>query len=457
MTTTTTSEREMGQNESRIQGALCNNIDISVILERHRLGTKKRFSTGNTLYWEGDTPFSAFLIVSGKVKTYCMSSCGKLHTYGIYGPGDVLGTTALVLKRPYESTAQALSEVQAYVISEVEFNMLLTTDEQFNRAVMCTLATLIHSRDQTIRSLGLMNVQDRLQYVLVSLAREHGIETEDGMEIDLDITHQALAELVAASRPTVTKCLGVMKRQGYIQVDGRHLILTDSPDMRILDRISEAVRLYDAESSAKWAQEAVRSGVDASRALEALVDGMRHVEIGLRKGDFVLPDLMLAALAMQSGLSVLNKELEGESKCTQPAHRIVVGTAPGDIHYIGKMMVSALLVADGFEIIDLGIDVRPEQFIESTIDNQAQVIAISALLTSSTIEARRVIDALEQRGLRPGVKVMLGGGAMTPRLAEMIGADGYASSALEAPNLARRLLKLEETESLSDDSAITVW
>lgn len=436
----------MVQQAAQVPGTGRIDTDIVSILEAHGADTLRYYAMGSALYWEGEPADCAFVVVAGHVKTYCMSTQGKVHAYAILGAGDLLGAAELLLHESRISTAQALTNVQAYLIPEREFTRLLTADPQFNSAVVLALADTIRSRDQKIRSLGLMDVEDRLKYSLTALASEYGTQTDRGTEIDLNITHQGLAELIAASRPTVTEYLGALRRRGYVRIEGHRLVLTAPSHMDILDHLSAAVTGYDEQQSIRWAQKAIAEGVDPVRALDALVSGMKQVDSGLRRGELALPDVILAALAMQSGRNILVEALNSIGRQQDTLGKVVIGTPEGDIHDIGKTMVSAILIAHGYEVIDLGVDVPARRFVQAVVDHGADILAISALLTSTVREECLLIETLAERGIRDKVKVMVGGGAMTAKLAANIGADGFVPNAHDTPNLARYLMGLGEPE-----------
>jgi len=209
---------------------------------------------------------------------------------------------------------------------------------------------------------------------------------------------------------------------------------------QILDNLKKAVLECDAQGASSWAAKAVEEKVDLLKALDALTDAIREVGDGFGKGEIFLPELVGAAEAMQSATSIIEEELKKTGAKRESLGTIVAGTVFGDIHNIGKSMVCTLLVAAGFEVIDLGVNVETERFIQAVKDYKADVLAMSALLTMYTAEQKKVIDRLKEEGIRDKVKVIVGGGAINEEFARMVGADGYAPTAPEGVALTKKLL-----------------
>jgi corrinoid protein of di/trimethylamine methyltransferase len=197
----------------------------------------------------------------------------------------------------------------------------------------------------------------------------------------------------------------------------------------------------DADAAAELARQALAAGVDPLAAIdEGFVPGINHVGEEFRCGDMFLPDMMLAARAMQKAIAVLEPEMLARSSVRKVLGRVVIGTAKGDIHEIGKNLVGMMLTASGFEVHDLGVDVPPERFVEKVREVDANVIGISALLTTTMVGQRAVIAALADAGLRDRVKVIVGGAPVTRAWAEEIGADGYGEDAVGAVRVVRTLV-----------------
>jgi corrinoid protein of di/trimethylamine methyltransferase len=203
----------------------------------------------------------------------------------------------------------------------------------------------------------------------------------------------------------------------------------------------QAVVDGDADAAEAAAKAAVEAGIPPLAAIdEGFMPGMQEVGAGFAAGDLFLPDMMLAARAMQRALNVLEPELKKAAVERKVAGRVVIGTVAGDIHEIGKNLVGMLLSTSGFEVHDLGVNVAPERFVEAAREHDADIVGLSALLTTTMTGQRTVIEALEAAGLRPRVKVMVGGAPVTGQWATDIGADGYSEDAMGAVGLAKRLV-----------------
>ncbi len=197
----------------------------------------------------------------------------------------------------------------------------------------------------------------------------------------------------------------------------------------------------DPERTATLVQQALSEGLAPLAIVEqGLVPGMTVVGDRFASGEYFLPQLVIAARCMQAAMDILQPELLRRQEAVARAGTVVIGTVKGDIHEIGKNLVATMLSAAGFQVFDLGVNVPGEQFVEKVRETGAQILGLSALLTTTMTEQREVIAALEQAGLRDRVKVIIGGAPVNQRWAESIGADGYAEDAVGAVALARRLL-----------------
>jgi corrinoid protein of di/trimethylamine methyltransferase len=197
----------------------------------------------------------------------------------------------------------------------------------------------------------------------------------------------------------------------------------------------------DPDRAAELALQALAEGMDPLVAIEqGYVPGLRDVGEQFSCGEMYLPEMMLAARAMQKAVAVLEPEMAKTAQQRQVTGRVVIGTVKGDIHEIGKSLVAMMLSADGFEVHDLGVDVAPERFVAKAQEVGADIVAVSALLTTTMTGQRTVIDALADAGLRPGVKVLVGGAPVTRAWADQIGADGYGEDAVGAVKVARGLV-----------------
>jgi len=214
-------------------------------------------------------------------------------------------------------------------------------------------------------------------------------------------------------------------------------------DSETVQNLKKAVLEYDAEGAASWARRAVEEGIDPIEVADALTEAIRLVGDGFASRELWLPDLIGAATAMKSAMPVIEEEIARTGKNRKTAGTVAIGTVYGDIHDIGKDMVATLLIADGFTVHDLGINVSAEQFVEAVMKHNPEILAMSALLTTTSAEQMKVIAGLKDHGIREQVKVMVGGGAITQAFADHIGADGYNPTAPGAVRLARRLLGKE--------------
>jgi corrinoid protein of di/trimethylamine methyltransferase len=203
--------------------------------------------------------------------------------------------------------------------------------------------------------------------------------------------------------------------------------------------LRQAVIDGQAAAAADATRRALAAGL-APRTLvdEALIPAMDEAGRLFECGEFYVPELLVAARALKASQAIITPLLAGSE--TASAGRIAIGTVKGDMHDIGKNLVVALLQGGGFEVIDLGADVPPERFVAAVVDHRADVIGLSALLTTTMLQMRATVQALEHAGVRHAVKVIVGGAPVTKRFADEIGADGYADNAAAAVALARRLM-----------------
>jgi corrinoid protein of di/trimethylamine methyltransferase len=198
------------------------------------------------------------------------------------------------------------------------------------------------------------------------------------------------------------------------------------------------------ETASDLAQRAVAAGIAPLEAInDGYVPGMQAVGEQFGQGKMFLPDMMASAEAMRAAMAVLDPELKKLGRERSMAGVVVLGTTKGDIHEIGKILVGTLLSAHGFRVHDLGVDVAGEKFAAKARELNADIVGVSALLTTTMRNQKAVIEALQNAGLRSQVKVMVGGAPVTRRWAEEIGADGYAKDAMSAVTLARSLMEMK--------------
>jgi 5-methyltetrahydrofolate--homocysteine methyltransferase len=198
--------------------------------------------------------------------------------------------------------------------------------------------------------------------------------------------------------------------------------------------------LYEGNADAVKAgvQQALAEGMSAQDILnQGLLAGMDRVGRDFKAGDLYIPEVLMCANAMHAGLAVLRPLLAGVRGAT--LGKVVIGTVHGDMHDIGKNLVSMMLEGAGFEVTDLGIDVAPEKFIEAVHAQQPKIVGMAAMLTTTMPVMKAVIEALKEAGLRDKVKVIVGGAPVTSAFARQIGADAYAPDAATAIDVARGL------------------
>ncbi len=210
-----------------------------------------------------------------------------------------------------------------------------------------------------------------------------------------------------------------------------------------IGQLKKAIVIYDTELAESAAKQVLEQGIDPFEAFNAMTEAIRLVGDAFGQGELWLPDLICASETMSAATPIIEEEIKRRGAKRESVGTIVIGTVQGDIHSIGKTMVAALLTAEGFDVRDLGIDITAEAFVEAIKTYEADVLALSALLTTTAPEQRKVIETLKQQGLREKVKIMVGGGAINAEFAENIGADGYDPTAPGAAKLARRLLGKE--------------
>ena len=205
------------------------------------------------------------------------------------------------------------------------------------------------------------------------------------------------------------------------------------------DQLRDAVMRGDAPAAETLAGELLLGDVAPEALLaESLAPAMDAVGRKFGEGEFFLPELLVAARAMKAVMALIQPRLAATGAAS--ACRAAIGTVAGDLHDIGKNLVGAMLEGGGFHVTDLGADVAPETFVTAVREGGAQMIGISALLSTTMPNMKAVITALDEAGLREGVKVIIGGAPITAEYAAQIGADGYAPDASQAVSLARRLL-----------------
>jgi 5-methyltetrahydrofolate--homocysteine methyltransferase len=206
------------------------------------------------------------------------------------------------------------------------------------------------------------------------------------------------------------------------------------PDLK---QLYEAVVNGDAKATQVLTKQALADGVDPLKLVnEHMVPAMDEVGRRFEANEYFVPELLISARAMKAALELIRPLLTARGD--QPLGRVAIGTVKGDLHDIGKNLVGSLLEGGGFEVIDLGVNVTPEKFIATVNEKKANIIAMSALLTTTMPSMKTTIDALKQAGVREKVKVLIGGAPITQKYADEIGADGYSENAVGAVALAKK-------------------
>ncbi len=207
----------------------------------------------------------------------------------------------------------------------------------------------------------------------------------------------------------------------------------------VLETIYESVVDGAQKVTQAKVSEALESGLKAEVILnEGLVNAMAEVGQLFEEGEFFVPEMLIAARAMQAGLSILKPILVAED--FKPIGKVAAGTVKGDLHDIGKNLVCMMLEGASFEIVDLGTDVKPEQFVAAVKEDGCNIICMSALLTTTMSNMKATVDALVTAGIRDSVTVLVGGAPLTDSYAKEIGADGYASDASQAVAVAKSFI-----------------
>jgi 5-methyltetrahydrofolate--homocysteine methyltransferase len=206
-----------------------------------------------------------------------------------------------------------------------------------------------------------------------------------------------------------------------------------------LSKLYDAILNGDEKLALELTRKALDEAVDPTTLItQWMIPAMDEVGRRFEAQEYYIPEMLLAGRAMKAALELLRPLLAASG--AQPTGRIILGTVKGDLHDIGKNLVGSMLEGAGFEVLDLGIDVPPEKFIEAVKNNKADILALSALLTITMPEMKRTIDALRHAGVRQQVKVIVGGAPVTHEYAIEIGADGYGENASSAVSVARSLL-----------------
>jgi corrinoid protein of di/trimethylamine methyltransferase len=210
--------------------------------------------------------------------------------------------------------------------------------------------------------------------------------------------------------------------------------------VEMYDKLAQALIDGEPDEAEDLAKQALDQGLDPLTCInEGLTKGIQRVGDLFASGEYFLPELIIGAEAMKRALTVLEPAMVGDQS-REVVGTVVLGTVEGDMHEIGKTLVGTMLIANGFKVIDLGVDQSADKFVAAVKENDAEIVGASALLTTTMLQQSKLLEALDEAGLRDQVKVMVGGAPVTESFASEIGADGYAEDAISAVDLAFRLV-----------------
>jgi 5-methyltetrahydrofolate--homocysteine methyltransferase len=208
----------------------------------------------------------------------------------------------------------------------------------------------------------------------------------------------------------------------------------------IYEKLAQAVIDGEVDDVIELANQALDDGLDPLTCInEGLTKGIQRVGELFSSGEYFLPELIIGADVMKAGLDILEPAMLADQK-REVAGKVVLGTVKGDLHEIGKTLVGTMLTANGFQVIDIGVDKSSADFIAAIKEEEATIVGASALLTTTMLQQKELVKAIEEAGLREQVKIMVGGAPVTASYANEIGADGYAEDAISAVDIAFRLI-----------------
>ncbi len=211
--------------------------------------------------------------------------------------------------------------------------------------------------------------------------------------------------------------------------------------MDILQSLAENIIKGNAPETERLTNRALEDGIPVDKVLkEGLIAGMDVVGVKFKANEFYVPEVLIAARAMKAGLKILQPKLAESG--VEPVATVVIGTVKGDLHDIGKNLVAMMLEGAGFKVVDLGVDVPAEKFINAIKENHADAMGMSALLTTTMVNMKSTLEKLAEDGVRNSVKVIVGGAPVTQSYADEIAADGYASDAATSVEVLKSILNL---------------
>lgn len=211
----------------------------------------------------------------------------------------------------------------------------------------------------------------------------------------------------------------------------------------MFEKLAEAVVEMEEEDVVELANQCIEEGIDAFEAIDkGLTVGMEQAGKLFEEEEYFVPELLSCAEAMNAGIEVLKPHLKTQESGVKP--KVVIGVIEGDTHDIGKNLVKLMMETSGFDVIDLGRDVAPDDFVKEAVDQKAEIICMSTLMTTTMDTIGDVVTMLNEKGIRDQFKIMVGGGPASPAFARKIGADGYSKNAAEAVKLAKELCGITE-------------
>ena len=414
-------------------------IELIEIIEANQLGVKKRISQSEVLFWQDDPVNSLYFVKNGKVKTCTISEDGKNRTYGIWGKGTALGVTAHYLAENHLTTAYVFQAADILVVSPADLDTLVLQDPTCALAVIRYLARYVKIFLREVDALSFLDVQERLKRNLENLALHHGHSTPEGIEIDLAVTHEEIAELTAANRTTITAYLNELKTQGYLWSSGRHLVIVPHDHIRILENLAEAVIAADIDDTHRWLHRAIHEKVELAKLLDVVARAMRTGGSGEASYIGKLPDVNAKAAVARSVLETLQAQYTINKPNRAPLGLVVIGTAQGDTHDLGKLMASTLLARAGFGVVDLGVNVEWEQFATAVKEYRASVLAVSSAITIDRKQQENAREVFNTSDLLKRTTLVVGGMGFSKESTSNLGAVGYACSVVDTAQLVKEL------------------
>ncbi|MBN2089348.1 corrinoid protein [candidate division KSB1 bacterium] len=210
--------------------------------------------------------------------------------------------------------------------------------------------------------------------------------------------------------------------------------------MEMLNELAQSIISGKLPVAQELTTKVLADGISPKVVLDSLISGMNVVGVKFKNNEFYVPEVLIAARAMKGAMAILKPKLVETG--VEPIGKVVIGTVKGDLHDIGKNLVAMMLEGAGFEVIDLGVDVSPEKFVNTAKERGAGAIGMSALLTTTMLNMKETINAVNKAGIHDSIKVVIGGAPVTQNYANEIGADGYAPDAASAVSEVKRLLKV---------------